>query len=115
MKEYYPGYYFDDSGRARVTLQINFSYPIGDGLKMVNGYMNSFEKLDSLLSKNNGFLKTSDAVAVGVSRTVLGDFARVRELERIAHGLYMSKDAWDDGMFVIQVRFSDFSTLILLS
>lgn len=69
--------------------------------------MTSYEKLDSLLHKNKGFLKTSDAVAAGVSRTVLGTFVRKHELERVAHGLYMSKDAWEDGMFVIQVRYPE--------
>ena len=38
--------------------------------------MTSAEKLNKLLQKNNGYLKTSDAVAAGVSRTVLGDFVR---------------------------------------
>ncbi len=69
--------------------------------------MTSSEKLSSILQKNNGFLKTSDVVAAGVSRTVLGAFVRKHELERVAHGLYMSKDAWEDGMFVIQVRYPE--------
>jgi predicted transcriptional regulator of viral defense system len=82
--------------------------------------MASFDTLNSLLQKNNGFLKTSDAVASGVSRVALGDFVRDHGLERAAHGLYMSKDAWQDGMFVIQVRypeavFSHESSLYLLN
>lgn len=82
--------------------------------------MTSYEILKSLLQANNGFLKTSDAVAAGVSRTVLGNFVREHSLERVAHGLYMSQDAWEDGMFVIQVRypeavFSHESSLYLLN
>jgi predicted transcriptional regulator of viral defense system len=69
--------------------------------------MTNREKLYSLLQANNGFLKTSDAVASGVSKPVLGDFVREQELERVAHGLYMSGDAWEDGIFVIQVRYPD--------
>jgi predicted transcriptional regulator of viral defense system len=65
------------------------------------------EALTSLLQKNNGFLKTSDAVAAGVSRTVLGDFVRKHGLERVARGLYMSQDAWEDGLFVLQVRYPE--------
>ena len=67
--------------------------------------MASHEKLNDLLQKNNGFLKTSDAVSAGVSRTVLGDFVRKNGLERVAQGLYMSQDAWEDALFVIQVRY----------
>jgi hypothetical protein len=28
-----------------------------------------------------------------------------RNLERVAHGIYMSKDAWEDGMYIIQNRY----------
>ncbi|MFO7636119.1 MAG: type IV toxin-antitoxin system AbiEi family antitoxin domain-containing protein [Clostridia bacterium] len=67
--------------------------------------MNKFEMLDALLQKNNGFLKTSDAIQAGISRTYLGEYVRDRDLERVAHGLYMSQDAWEDGMYVIQTRY----------
>ena len=67
--------------------------------------MGKFEMLDSLLEKNNGFLKTSDAVAAGISRPYFSEYVRNRGLERIAHGLYMSEDAWGDGMYVIQTRY----------
>lgn len=69
--------------------------------------MTSAETLKSLLQENNGFLRTSDAVAAGVSRTVLGNFVCKHGLERVAHGLYMSPDAWEDGLFVIQVRYPE--------
>jgi hypothetical protein len=65
------------------------------------------ETLTSLLQKNNGFLKTSDARAAGVSGTTLGDFVRKHGLERVARGLYMSQDAWEDGLFVLQVRYPE--------
>ena len=65
------------------------------------------EMLDSLLRENNGFIKTSDAVRAGVSKAYFGEYIKKRELERAAHGLYMSRDAWDDGMYVIQTRYPD--------
>ena len=64
-----------------------------------------FEMLDSLLSENNGFIKTADAVLAGVSKPYFGEYVKERGLERAAHGLYISRDAWDDGMYVIQVRY----------
>ncbi|GHT82796.1 transcriptional regulator [Betaproteobacteria bacterium] len=67
--------------------------------------MGKFETLDVLLRENNGFLKTSDATGAGISRPYFGAYVRGRGLERIAHGLYMSQDAWDDGMYVIQTRY----------
>jgi hypothetical protein len=65
------------------------------------------DKLSTLLKENKGFLKTLDAVAAGISRTVLGDFVRRNNLKRVAHGLYMSQDAWVDGLFVIQVCYPE--------
>lgn len=67
--------------------------------------MNKSELLNDLLQKNNGFLRTSDATQAGVSRTYLGQFVWKNGLQRVAHGLYMSQDAWIDGMYVIQTRY----------
>jgi len=67
--------------------------------------MGKFEILDSLLQENIGFLKTSDAVRVGISKSYFGQYVQQRGLERVAHGIYMSQDAWDDGMYVLQVRY----------
>ena len=69
--------------------------------------MTSAEKLNNLLAENNGYLKTSDAVAAGVSRTVLGDYVRQYGHEPVAHGLCMPPDAWEDGLYVMQVRYPE--------
>ena len=69
--------------------------------------MSKFETLDALLNNNSGFIKTSDATSADVSRAYFGEYIRERELERVAHGLYMSHEAWEDGMYVIQVRYPD--------
>jgi len=69
--------------------------------------MSKFETLDLLLQENNGYIKTSDVVRAGISKAYFGEYVSVRGLERAAHGLYMSQDAWDDGMYVIQVRYPD--------
>jgi len=67
--------------------------------------MNKFETLDLILQGNKGFIKTADAEASGISRTYFGQYIKERGLERAAHGLYMSPDAWGDEMYVIQVRY----------
>jgi len=63
------------------------------------------EQLDALLQKNNGVLKTSEASALGISRAYFGEYVRKRELERVSQGVYMSADAWEDGMYLLQARF----------
>jgi hypothetical protein len=67
--------------------------------------LGKFDILDVLLQENNGFLKTSEAINSGVSKVYFGEYVRKRGLERVALGLYMSPDAWEDGMYVIQVRY----------
>ena len=67
--------------------------------------MSKFETLDSLLQKNNGFLRTADAISANISKMYFGEYVKQRELSRVAHGLYMSQEAWEDGMYVIQVRY----------
>ena len=67
--------------------------------------MNKFETLDLLLQENKGFIKTSEATKTGISRAYFGEYIRERGLDQIAHGLYMSQNAWDDGIYVIQVRY----------
>jgi hypothetical protein len=64
-----------------------------------------FEILDVMLQDNKGYIKVSDAVEAGISKTYFGEYTKKRGLERIAHGLYMSPEAWDDGMYVIQARY----------
>jgi hypothetical protein len=67
--------------------------------------MSKKEVLNTLLSENNGYIRTSDVIAAGVSKTYFAEFIRSNELKRAAHGLYMSQDAWDDGLFVLQTRY----------
>ena len=67
--------------------------------------MTKLETLDSILQNNKGFIKTAEVEASGISRTYFGQYVKERGLERAAHGLYMSQDAWDDEMYVIQVRY----------
>jgi hypothetical protein len=67
--------------------------------------MTKFDILDLLLKKNKGFIRTAEVVANGISRTYFKQYIKTRNLERAAHGLYMSQDTWDDEMYVIQVRY----------
>ena len=62
--------------------------------------------LDGLLSENHGYLKVSDAVSADISRTYISEYVRERGLERVADGLYMSSEAWLDGMYIVQFRYA---------
>ena len=61
--------------------------------------MTRFELLDEMVSDGNGYLRTADVVARGVSKPTLAEFVQARNMERVAHGIYLSEDAWEDDLF----------------
>ena len=63
-----------------------------------------YKKLDELVEKNNGILKTGDALAEGISKPVLGKYLKLREFERMAQGIYLSPEAWMDEMYILHLR-----------
>ncbi len=57
-----------------------------------------------LIDQNNGYLKITDAAAVGISRTTAIQFAKENKLKREAPGIYVSEDAWPDLLYLLQMR-----------
>lgn len=51
-----------------------------------------------------GMLRTAQVVSAGISKPVFYDYVHSRELERVAHGIYLSKDAWVDAMYLLHLR-----------
>lgn len=60
--------------------------------------------LQELLKKQNGYLDTATASEMGFSRQSVYDFAKRNNLERVAHGVYASEEAWPDEMFVLGLK-----------
>ena len=54
-----------------------------------------YEKLDKLLLQQNGILRTADLQTIGVSRAYFATYMKDRGLERIAHGVYLSRTLWE--------------------
>lgn len=66
--------------------------------------MNYTEQLERLLKLNNGMLVTKDITEAGISKQLLGSYVKKGYIERVAHGVYLSKDAFEDEMYVLQVK-----------
>ncbi len=66
--------------------------------------MSKFEILDRLVKENKGYLQTSVVLEHGVSKSTLSKYVPLRRLERVAHGIYRSVDAWDDDYFLLYAR-----------
>lgn len=67
--------------------------------------MGAYEQLDQILERQDGVLRTAQAVDAGISKPIFYEYVQARELERIAHGIYLSKDSWVDTMHLIHLRF----------
>ena len=69
--------------------------------------MTKFEQLDTMLEQGNGYITTRAVTAQGISKPYFAEYARSRELERVAHGVYQSPDAWPDDMYILHLRNSN--------
>jgi predicted transcriptional regulator of viral defense system len=61
-------------------------------------------ELQDALSQNGGVVTTAEANAIGISNERLRLLANAGELERVAHGVYISPDEFLDRMYVAQLR-----------
>lgn len=64
------------------------------------------DRLDVLLQENKGVLRTSDVIEAGISKVSFYDYAKVRDLEKVSQGTFVSKDVWIDPMYLISLRYS---------
>ena len=60
-----------------------------------------FDLLDEMVDQGNGYLRTSDVVARGVSKPTLAEYVQARNMERVAHGIYLSEEAWPDDLYLL--------------
>ena len=66
--------------------------------------MTKYEKMDSLVENNGGYLLTSAVQEAGISRTYLMRYVRERDMERVEQGIYISPDTWPDPLFILQLK-----------
>lgn len=69
--------------------------------------MTKTEQLHELLKRNNGYIFTSEVVSQGISRTYLTEFVKNNHLEKVAKGIYISEDTWEDELFILQRQYSN--------
>lgn len=69
--------------------------------------INKVELLEKISIENKGILKTADAVQAGVSRTYFLEYVKKNGYEKLDRGIYLSSDAWEDGMYVLQTKYKN--------
>lgn len=65
--------------------------------------MSASETLDRLVLEGNGYLITSQVVASGISKPTLAAYVQKNNMKRVAHGVYLAEDAWEDTLYQLQL------------
>jgi predicted transcriptional regulator of viral defense system len=60
--------------------------------------------LDRLLEEQNGYIRLIDAQNKGLSKYAVLAYVRNHNMERVAPGIYISSDSWEDGLYSMQLR-----------
>jgi len=68
--------------------------------------MNPYEKLEMMLKENKGILRTQDVTKEEIPRVYLMEFVRRNSLERFSRGIFLSKEAYADSMYLLQSSYS---------
>lgn len=63
------------------------------------------EKLDKIARKQGGIIRTGDALAEGIGKAAFARYVSGGSFERVGHGMYLGLDAWEDSMYILQMRF----------
>lgn len=66
--------------------------------------MTGTEKLEALMKSSKGVITAKLADTHDIHREYLREFTRQGKLERIAHGIYITPDVWEDRMLIHQLR-----------
>ncbi len=67
--------------------------------------MKKSELIEKIVNENNGIFRLEDAIHAGISKTYVLDFIKKNNYEQVARGIYLSPDAWEDGMYILQMRY----------
>jgi predicted transcriptional regulator of viral defense system len=66
--------------------------------------MNNIKALEELIKTSGGVITTSLVEESNIHREYLGEMVRQGKLEKVAYGVYITPDAWEDKMLIHQLR-----------
>lgn len=69
--------------------------------------MNKYTLIEKSIEENNGYLFSSDVEKLGISRTSIANYIRKNSMERVAKGVYITTDSWEDNLYIMQKKYSD--------
>ena len=66
--------------------------------------MNYQDKLERLIDGKDGLIFTKEVEEAGIPRQYLNILVKENKLERVAHGVYLTPDTFDDEMYILQAK-----------
>ena len=67
--------------------------------------VNKKEIIEAEILQNQGIIQIADIVAEGISKQYAIKFLQDRNYERVAKGVYMAPDAWQDDLYIISLQY----------
>ena len=67
--------------------------------------VNKKEIIEKKLMQNQGIIQIADIVAEGISRQYAIRYLQERNCERVAKGVYLAPDAWQDDLYIISRQY----------
>ncbi len=67
--------------------------------------MTKLQMLADRMNAQDGMISAADAAELHISKVYFMEFVRKYGLERVAHGVYLSADAWQDAFQIMQMRY----------
>ncbi|MFA7673706.1 MAG: type IV toxin-antitoxin system AbiEi family antitoxin domain-containing protein [Clostridia bacterium] len=69
--------------------------------------MNKSSELKNIVNRKNGYLISSEVINEGISKQQLYSYIKETNMEKVAHGIYVSEDTWVDQLYLIHLRNSN--------
>lgn len=67
--------------------------------------VNRKEMVEKKILQNQGIIKIADIVAEGISKQYAIRYLQERDYERVAKGVYLAPDAWQDDLYIISLQY----------
>lgn len=67
--------------------------------------VNKKEIIEEKILQNQGIIRVADIVAEGISKQYAIKFLQNRDYERVAKGVYLAPDAWQDDLYIISLQY----------
>ncbi len=67
--------------------------------------VNKREIIEKKLMQNQGVIQISDIVAEGISKQYAIQYLQERNCERVAKGVYLAPDTWQDDLYLISLQY----------